>query len=242
MRVLVTGSKGFIGKNLIASLQQDKRIEILEFTHSDTLQKLEEQLLQADIVYHLAGINRPDDPKEFYEGNSDLTRQIVTLLQKHKRAVPIVLSSSIQVLRDNDYGKSKKEAEEVLQDYSRHNNVPVFIYRLPNVFGKWCRPNYNSVVATWCYNITHGLPMQMNDPSVVLNLVYIDDVVKAFMGHLAWQEQAKGVQYCDVTPVYRQSLENIYTQLLAFEENPKKENLDAFAKALYQTYLSYQEN
>jgi len=242
MKVLVTGSKGFIGKNLIAFLRQNKNIEILEFTHSDTLQKLEDQLLQSDIVYHLAGVNRPDDPKEFYEGNSDLTRHIVTLLQKHQHTVPVVLSSSIQVLRDNDYGRSKKEAEMLLQSYAENNNVPVFIYRLPNVFGKWCRPNYNSVVATWCYNITHGLPMQMNDPSVVLNLVYIDDVIKAFMKHLAWQEETSGVHYCDVSPVYQQSLESIYTQLLAFKENPKRENLDAFAKALYQTYLSYQEN
>jgi len=242
MTVLVTGSRGFIGKNLVESLRKSEDIDVLEFTHDDSTQTLEKHLLNSDIIFHLAGINRPKDPKEFYKGNRDLTYRIVSLLQEHQHSVPIVFSSSIQAMKDNDYGQSKKDAEKLLHDYARNNHVPVFIYRLPNVFGKGCRPNYNSVIATWCYNITHGLALQMNDPSVVLNLVYIDDVVKAFMKHLVWQEQTSGVHYCDVSPVYQRSLESIYTQLLAFKENVKREDLDAFAKALYKTYLSYQEN
>ena len=179
--VLVTGSKGFIGQNLIEGLRRVDNIEIKCFDINDDLSTLRKHLENADIVFHLAGINRPDNVAEFEVGNVDLTRTIVNMLEKKKNYAPIVLTSSIQADLDNPYGISKKKAENILFNYRRKNRVPTYIYRLPNVFGKWCQPNYNSVVATFCYNIAHGYDIQISDVNRPIELVYIDDVVEALI-------------------------------------------------------------
>ncbi|MBE2233844.1 MAG: SDR family oxidoreductase [Anaerolinea sp.] len=181
MNVLVTGSRGFIGQNLIAWLQQLPDIQVLEFDQEHTAADLAERLAVADLIYHLAGVNRPQSVEEFRTGNVDLTAQMCELLLQGGRATPIVLSSSIQAELDNPYGASKRQAEQVLADYAARSGAPVAIFRLSNVFGKWCRPNYNSVVATFCHNIAHDLPIAISDPSREVPLVHVDDVVQAFL-------------------------------------------------------------
>lgn len=181
MNVLVTGSRGFIGQNLIAWLQQLPDIQVLEFDQEHTAADLAERLAVADLIYHLAGVNRPQSVEEFRTGNVDLTVQMCDLLLQGGRATPIVLSSSIQAELDNPYGASKRQAEQVLADYAARSGAPVAIFRLSNVFGKWCRPNYNSVVATFCHNIAHDLPIAISDPSREVPLVHVDDVVQAFL-------------------------------------------------------------
>jgi len=239
MHILVTGSNGFIGRNLLAQLSSIKEIEIETFTKDDSVDILKEKVNQADFIYHLAGINRPKDPQEFYEGNRDLTKKIVDLLEKKEKKIPILISSSIQAEKENDYGKSKLQAEEMLKSYAFDNSTCVYIYRLPNVFGKWCRPNYNSVIATWCYNIVHDLPIQVNDASVILNLVYIDDVVHAFIESLKHMDK-DGVAYCNVEPVYRRSLGEIRDLLFLYKKGvPPTNDVDGFEHALYETYMNY---
>lgn len=239
MRVLVTGSHGFIAKNLIERLVKLENLEISTFNKNETIEDLLEKVLQADFIFHLAGINRPENPQEFYEGNRDLTQTVVDAAIKSGRKIPILMSSSTQVEKDNDYGKSKLGGEESLKLYNSTTKASIFIYRLPNVFGKWCRPNYNSVVATWCYNLAHGLPIQVNDETVMLNLVYIDDVIDAFIKRL---DQTKDVDqnYYEVMPVYKKSLGEIRDLLFSFKEKSLSlETLDGFDKALYDTYRYY---
>ncbi len=181
MNILVTGSGGFIGKNLVVWLQQQSDARVLEFDQQHTQQKLADHLATADLVYHLAGVNRPQAVEEFRAGNVDLTAQMCELLLQGGRATPIVLSSSIQAGLDNPYGASKREAEQVLADYAARSGAPVAIFRLSNVFGKWCRPHYNSVVATFCHSIARDLPISISDPSREVPLVHVDDVVQAFL-------------------------------------------------------------
>ncbi|MFZ2360460.1 MAG: NAD-dependent epimerase/dehydratase family protein [Anaerolineae bacterium] len=181
MKILVTGSNGFIGQNLIAWLRRRPEVQVLEFDQEHSLADLAQQLAAADLVYHLAGVNRPQAVEEFRAGNVDLTAQMCELLLQAGRATPIVLSSSIQAGLDNPYGASKREAEQVLADYAARSGAPVAIFRLSNVFGKWCRPNYNSVVATFCHNIARDLPITISDPSREVPLVHVDDVVQAFL-------------------------------------------------------------
>ena len=191
--VLVTGSNGFIGKNLIEGLKRVENIEIRKFDVTDDLELLVGYLKDVDIVFHLAGVNRPQDVAEFKIGNVHLTRKIVDILEKNKQHIPIVLTSSIQVNLENPYGISKKEAENILIEYRRKNNAKIFIYRLPNVFGKWCRPNYNSVVATFCYNIAHGIEIRISDSNKEMELVYIDDVVDEFIHILSDKSQGNRI-------------------------------------------------
>jgi UDP-2-acetamido-2,6-beta-L-arabino-hexul-4-ose reductase len=181
MKILITGSGGFIGQNLIAWLQRQPDVQALEFDQEHTATDLAERLAEADLVYHLAGVNRPQSVKEFRAGNVDLTAQMCELLLQAGRATPIVLSSSIQAELDNPYGVSKRQAEEVLADYAARSGALVAVFRLSNVFGKWCRPNYNSVVATFCHNIARDLPITISDPSHEVPLVHVDDVVQAFL-------------------------------------------------------------
>ncbi len=240
MKVLVTGSNGFIGKNLLERLSRIEDVEILKFDKSSSDDDLENYIKEADFIYHLAGVNRPQNVEEFYEGNSGLTEKIIMIAQKLGKKVPIMISSSTQAERDNDYGKSKLGSEEALRAYHDETGAPVFIYRLPNVFGKWCRPNYNSVVATWCYNITHDIALQINDPSVVLTLVYIDDVVESFVSHL-YHDKADFA--CHVGTTYQKSLGEISDLLEQFKESRNSLVIprvgDGFERALYATYLSY---
>lgn len=242
MKILVTGSRGFIGKNLLERLGRIKDVEVFTFEKNDSLEKLKSLLTKADFIFHLAGVNRPENPSEFYKGNSGLTEFLVQALLESKKRTPLLLTSSIQAELPNDYGKSKKNAENVVEDYSRKSGAPVYIYRLPNVFGKWSKPNYNTVIATWCHNISRDLPIEISDPSIELRLVYIDDVVEHFARHL-FDESQNGIIRPDIFPVYKKSLGEIYTLLQQFKKS--RESLliprvgQGFERALYATYLSF---
>ncbi|MEA2019546.1 MAG: NAD-dependent epimerase/dehydratase family protein, partial [Campylobacterota bacterium] len=166
MKILITGSNGFIAKNLIEHLKVDENNELYLYSKKDSINILEAYVKEVDFIFHLAGVNRPTDVSEFYEGNRDLTRAIVDILESMNKSTPIVFSSSMQVDRDNDYGKSKLEAESYLLNYMERTSTRVFIYRLPNVFGKWSKPNYNTVIATWCHNLTRDFEIQVNDKNV----------------------------------------------------------------------------
>ncbi len=240
MRVLVTGSNGFIGKNLRERLSRIEEVEVVPFDKKDSIDDLEKKIQNIDFVFHLAGINRPKSPQEYYEGNSGLTKRLVEVIQKTEKKIPILLSSSIQAELDNDYGKSKRESENILKEYANQTGAPVFIYRLPNVFGKWSRPNYNSVIATWCYNIARDLPIYIDDENVVLNLVYIDDVVESFVKHL-YDEYSDFD--CKVHSVYKKSLGEIASLLQEFKKSRTSLVIprvgQGFERALYATYLSF---
>lgn len=181
MKILVTGAKGFVGRNLCLTLEQMPDIEVLKYDLGDEA-KLDAYIAECDFVMHLAGVNRPKDPAEFTTGNVVFTEDILEKLAARSNPPPVLLSSSIQVALDNDYGKSKKAAEDAVMVYGEKTGAPVYVYRLANVFGKWCRPNYNSAVATWVYNIARDLPIMVRDPEATVTLVYIDDVVRSFVG------------------------------------------------------------
>jgi UDP-2-acetamido-2,6-beta-L-arabino-hexul-4-ose reductase len=240
--VLITGSNGFVGKNLSVTLAQRPDIKITGFDVADDPATLSTLVAEADFIFHLAGVNRPQSPEEFTTGNTGLTETIIALLQSQGRPTPFLLSSSTQALQDNPYGISKRDAEEVVFAYGRQSGAPVFVYRLPNVFGKWCRPNYNSAVATFCHNIAHDLPIQINDPNVLMTLVYIDDVVDSFLAALDGQPIIEG-QYCVVDPVHTIKLGAIVELLHSFKSSRSDRNIpdmaDPFTKKLYATYLSY---
>ena len=241
MNVLVTGANGFIGQNLISTLKEMPNIEIFEFYKNSSQKELEDYLKRSDIIYHIAGVNRPKDTQEFYKGNSSLTEQIVDILLDNNKQTPIVMTSSAQVGNGSDYAKSKELAEETLKEYAKETNADIFIYRLPNVFGKWSRPNYNSVIATWCYNISRDLPIRVDNPSTILNLAYIDDVVSAFVNHLYRSVDSK--VYYEIDNVFKKSLKEIKELLITFKKS--RENLiiphiaKGFVRALYAIYLSF---
>jgi UDP-2-acetamido-2,6-beta-L-arabino-hexul-4-ose reductase len=238
MKILVTGGKGFIGKNFIEKASSHPLVEDIEILERvDTDESLARKVKKSDFIFHFAGINRPKDKKEFYEGNRDLTERIVNVAKDKEHPPSIVFTSSIQVERNNDYGKSKKEAEEILKNYCDTTGGTVYIYRLPNVFGGGSRPNYNSVIATWCYNFTHNLPIRIDDPSVELRLVYIDDVVNSFIDCLETKDN--GCVFKNVGPVYHKSLAEIHRILKKFNRGELPKNEDAFENALYETYRYY---
>ena len=177
MKILVTGAKGFIGRNLVERLRNLQLGDIYEYDKDSSEGSLEVFCRDCDFVFHLAGVNRPERVEEFREGNYGFTSELLGLLEKQHNRCPVMLSSSTQAEQDNPYGKSKLAGEELLLEYGRRTGAKVLVYRFPNVFGKWCRPNYNSAVATFCYNTAHGLPLQVNGRDTKLRLVYIDDVV-----------------------------------------------------------------
>lgn len=249
-RILVTGSKGFIGKNLISRLVQQKEIEVLEFDKGNTLEDLREQIEFADMIYHLAGVNRPQSLEEFRAGNVDMTAQMCKLLLEARKRTPIVLASSIQADLDNPYGLSKKQAEQVLADYSACSGASVVIFRLSNVFGKWCRPNYNSVAATFCHNIARGLPITISDPGREVPLVYVDDVINAFLGTISELQGANlpvedtgSVSYREISPIYTVTLGRLAELIRSFRESRQSLLLpdlsNPFTYKLYGTFLSY---
>ncbi|MBQ8891789.1 MAG: NAD-dependent epimerase/dehydratase family protein [Bacilli bacterium] len=242
MRVLITGSHGFIGKNLVCRLNEIDDIEIVEFNKEDDFSKIKDELLKLDFIFHLAGVNRPTDVKEFYTGNTSLTEDIINEVESQKLDIPILITSSIQAELDNDYGKSKKEAEEIVSKYGEKHKA--YIYRLHNVFGKWCKANYNSVVATFCYNIANGLDITINDKDKTLNLIYIDDVINEFLNVLETGKPScikNGI--CYVSPVYEKNLGYIADKIKEFNVSMKSiivpETGDDFVKKLFSTYLSY---
>ncbi len=240
MKILITGSNGFIAKNLIEHLKRDENVKLYLYSKDDSLSILEAYLKEVDFIFHLAGVNRPQNRDEFYEGNSQLTETIVNILIKNNKSTSILLSSSIQSKIDNDYGKSKKEAEKFLLSYSKQTNANIYIYKLPNVFGKWSKPNYNSVISTWCSNVANDLDIQVNDKSVKLHLVYIDDVVKSFIEKL---DLKSNEQYFSIDTIYKKTLGEIEELLYEFKNNRDSlliQNVaSGFERALYATYLSY---
>ena len=241
MKVLITGANGFIAKNLRVTLGKMEHIEVSKYTRENTLDELESYIKEVDFIFHLAGVNRPENKEEFYEGNSSLTKTIIELIQKHNKKIPILLSSSAQVGNDSDYAKSKEEAENLIVQYSKDNHVNCFIYRLPNVFGKWSKPNYNTVIATWCHNITRDIEIQVNNRDAELTLVYIGDVVHAFLNHLYLNQSSE--IYFEVKKVYKKTLGEIEELLYMFRDS--RQNLlipniaQGFERVLYATYLSF---
>ncbi len=242
MKVLVTGSNGFVGRNLISNLSLNKEIEIYKYDRDSTPEELEEYTKNCEFVFHLAGVNRPEDPKEFMEGNFGFTSTLLDSLKKHKNKCPIMISSSIQAALDNDYGKSKKAGEDLIFEYGKKNKVKTFVYRFPNLFGKWCRPNYNSVIATWCYNVSHNEEIQVNDETKELTLAYIDDVCNELIKCLDNKETKEG-NYCIVPITYTKTLGEIANLIKSFKQNDRgimvPSTGDVFTKDLYATYISY---
>lgn len=242
MKILVTGAKGFIGKNLISQLKNLNYTDIFECDKDTDLSQLEQYCKEADFVYHLAGVNRSELQSDFMEGNLGFTSNLLNMLKKYYNTCPLMISSSIQATLNNPYGTSKKAVEDVIFQYSEEMGVKVFVYRLPNVFGKWCKPDYNSVVATFCKNIASNLPIIVNDPNVVLNLVYIDDVIAEFIKALHGEVNRNGL-FCEISTVYTTTLGEIVKLIYSFKNSRNEltvlNMLDEFTKKLYSTYLSY---
>lgn len=254
MNIIVTGARGFIGKNLISTLNnvregKDKSFEmneditIFEYNSDTNLEFLDLYCKNADFVFHLAGVNRPVDQTEFMKGNFGFTSVLLDTLKKHNNFCPVMIASSIQAELDNPYGVSKKAGEDLLFAYGRETGAKVYVYRFPNVFGKWCRPNYNSVVATFCHNIARGLPIKINNPDVLMTLVYIDDVVTELIRALNGQVSIKN-GYCYVPVKYKITLGEIASLINSFYESRETRYVpdvseDSFSKKLYSTYLSY---
>ena len=240
-RVLVTGSKGFVGRNLCSVLRRREDIELYEYDVNNKPEDLDSALGKVDCIIHLAGVNRPEDPKEFETGNAGSLKEICSKLQELGRAPNFILSSSIQVELDNPYGKSNRSAEEVLKCFAETTGAGCVVYRFKNLFGKWCRPNYNSVTATFCHNIANGLPIHISDPENEIELTYIDDVVEAFISEL--ETVSPGFRFAQPLPSKCIGLGELAEKIRSFREMRTSLNLpdfrDTFERALYGTYLSY---
>lgn len=241
MKVLITGADGFIGKNLRVALSERDGLEALPVNRSTSNAALAQAIAQADAVVHLAGVNRPQDPSEFVVDNAGFTAKLCELMRASGRAVPIAFASSIQAERDNPYGLSKRTAERHLTDYAEQVGAGVGIYRLANVFGKWCRPNYNSVVATFCHNVARNLSIRVDDPAARVQLVYVDDVVTEFLRFLS--APPKGAVMLKAGPVYTISVGELALQIEAFDAVRRTlvtERVgEGLVRALYATYVSY---
>ncbi len=271
MKILVTGAKGFVGKNLCTQLNaikegKDRRFpelsidEVMEYDLDSTPSQLDDYCRKADFVFNLAGVNRPENPEDFKKGNFGFASALLDALKKHRNRCPVMLSSSIQATligryAGHPYGESKKAGEELFFDYANETGAKVLVYRFPNLFGKWCRPNYNSAVATFCNNIANELPIQVNDPSVELELLYIDDLVDEMLAALQGKEHhcefdgvdtvlTAGGRYCAAPHTHKVTLGEIVGLLEQFKAQPHTLVIPeipegSFAKALYSTYLSY---
>ena len=271
LNILVTGSKGFVGKNLICTLEalKDGRDrtrpnleigEIFQYDRDTDPILLEEYCKKADFVFHLAGVNRPQNPDEFMEGNYGFSSRLLEILEKYENTCPVLLSSSTQAslegrFSNSVYGQSKLAGEELFFEYGKKTGAPVLVYRFPNLYGKWCRPNYNSAVATFCHNLAHDLPIQVNDPSVELELLYIDDLIQECLTALEGNPHRcdlDGLQilpspsgnYCYVPTTHRATLGEIVSLLETFKKQPDSLVMPeipqgSFEKKLYSTYLSY---
>lgn len=239
MNVLVTGASGFLGKNLIITLAKLSYLNVMTFSKADT--NLAELVEKADIIFHLAGVNRPTSNEEFLLGNSLLSETICDLVKKQNRNIPIVFASSIQAAADNPYGQSKLAAENHFLDLEEKTGNSIYIYRLPNVFGKWCKPNYNSVVATFCYNIANNLPISIHDKNTKLELVHVGDVVTSFIRLL--KANNSGVKYIEIDTIYRTTIEHLADRLYSYRDSRSTLIVDevgsGFDRVLYATYISY---
>ena len=271
MKILVTGAKGFVGKNLCAQLNNIREgknksygdltiSEVFEYDIDSSLEQLDSYCQSCDFVFNLAGVNRPQNQEEFMQGNFGFASTLLDLLKKHKNSCPVMISSSIQAtlagrFGNSEYGKSKKAGEELMFEYAQETGAKVLVYRFPNLFGKWCRPNYNSAIATFCHNIANDLPIQVNDRSVEMELLYIDDLVDEMINAILGNEyrcEFEGVEtlpseagrycYCPIT--HKTTLGEIVDWIYAFAEQPKTLTIpeipeNSLAKKLYSTYLSY---
>jgi UDP-2-acetamido-2,6-beta-L-arabino-hexul-4-ose reductase len=241
--ILVTGSDGFIGRNLCVALEREPNFEVLGFDVNHPAADLPKLTSRADLVFHLAGVNRPKDAKEFMAGNADLTASLCEALAVAGRRAPLVLSSSTQAELDNPYGRSKKAAEDLVLQYHQRTAAPVYIHRFPNVFGKWSRPNYNTVVATFCHNISRGLPVQISNRANGIRFVYIDDVVHAFLDIVRGDQHAPSEPRQDLQPVYTITLGELHDLIISFHEGRAKALLpdlsNPLVKYLYSTYVSF---
>ena len=244
--ILITGAGGFVGKNLVATLRTAGYTDLMLFEKDDTPETLVDYCRRAAFVVHLAGINRPTDPSEFYTGNAGLTDTLLANLEAAGNTAPVLVTSSTQAELDNDYGKSKRQAEEAIFAHRRRTGATVYVFRMPGVFGKWCRPNYNSVVATFCHNVAHGLPIQVRDSAFSLPLVYIDDVVAcilaAFDGDVMMDRSATPI--CHMHPIHEVTLGRLAELIQGFAAGRTSLAVPdlapgSFEKKLYSTYLSY---
>jgi UDP-2-acetamido-2,6-beta-L-arabino-hexul-4-ose reductase len=242
VKILVTGAKGFVGKNLIAALRNLGYSDIWEYDIDTDPTLLDGYCQEAEYVFHLAGVNRPVESSEFMEGNFGFTERLLEAMKRAGNKCPVMFASSTQATLDNLYGKSKKAGEDLLFAYARDLEVKVLVYRFPNMFGKWCRPNYNSGIATFCFNITHDLSISVNDPNVVMSLVYIDDVVEEMLQALQGKENRIG-DFCAVPTQHTISLGAIVDLLYSFKKSRGDLSIpwmaDSLTRKLYATYLSY---
>ena len=242
MKILVTGASGFIGKNLVAELKNKGYKDLLLFTKENSLEVLEEYTKVCEYVFHLAGINRPEDEKEFMEGNFGFTSKLLELLKANGNKAPVLITSSTQAEKDNPYGRSKKAGEDILFDYQKETKAKVYVYRLPNVFGKWSRPNYNTVVATFCHNIARDIDIQIKNPDAELNLSYIDDILEEFTRALEGIPTFQD-DYCVVPVTHNIKLGELANLIKSFKESRTNLSIakmeDALTKKLYSTYLSF---
>ncbi|HBJ19309.1 MAG TPA: capsular biosynthesis protein, partial [Clostridiales bacterium] len=258
MNILVTGAKGFVGRNLVAALENirdgkdrtrgmNPDIDIFAYDLDTDPALLDGFCRDADFVFHLAGVNRPEKEEDFMRGNFGFTSTLLDTLKKYHNRAPVMISSSIQARLDNPYGNSKRAGEDLVFSYGKETGTKVLVYRFPNLFGKWCRPNYNSVIATFCYNLSRDLPIRVNDPSVTLELLYIDDLIDEMISALKGEEHTAhedGRIYAQVPVTHRVTLGEVVSLLTSFTEQPKtlmmpKIPAGSFEKKLYSTYLSY---
>lgn len=245
MRIVITGADGFIGKNLRVRLCELGHTQVTEITRASLTKDVQHATAEADCVFHLAGVNRPKDPTEFTTGNAEFTRSVCDALAAAGRKARVVLASSTQAAQDNPYGRSKAAAESAVRAYSAASGAPVHVFRLPNVFGKWARPNYNSAVATFCHNVANGLPISVNEAAPPLSLVYVDDVVQALVNCL--QAPAQGATAPDefdfVAPVYSTTVAEVAATVRGFADSRSTLLTDrvgtGLVRALYSTYISY---
>ena len=241
MRIVITGADGFIGRNLDVRLGELGYADIARITRHSSAEDLEAALKEAEFVFHLAGVNRPKDVSEFVSGNAGLTETVCALLAGSGNKAPVVLSSSTQAGLDNSYGHSKRAAEEAVFNHGERTGAPVYVFRLTNVFGKWSKPNYNSAVATFCHNIARGMEIRVNDPAAALRLVYIDDVVEAFVALLRTPPRAAG--FVEAGPEYETTVGYVADTIRGFPASRKSLITDrvgtGLVRALYSTYLSF---
>ena len=243
MKILVTGANGFIGKNLTCHLKE-KGYEVLPYDKESSRNDLKTYIKEADFIVHLAGINRPIKEEEFLDGNVNFTKALLDELHASGKKIPLFFSSSTQAEKDNPYGRSKKMAEDQIFAYGKENDNPVYVYRLYNVYGKWCRPNYNSVIATWCYNITHGLPIEINENAPAIDFVYIDDICDEVLNLIEGDKKGKK-EICYIPVHDKKTLKEIASLLYSYKESRVKHEVPRidtpFNAKLYATYLSYYE-
>ena len=246
MNILVTGAKGFLGKNFVAYLKTIKSsidssdYNIFEYDTDCEISAIDEFTKECDFVFHFAGVNRAKNDEDYTRGNAGFTKLLITCLKKNNNKSPIVMSSTIQAVMDNPYGKSKKAGEDLLLEFSRENSNPVCIYRLPNIFGKWGRPNYNSVVATFCHNISRGLDIKINDPNAKVTFVYIDDIIKQFVNMLESREYH---EFCEILNTYNTTVGELAKLIYSFKDSRENKLIpdlkDEFINKLYSVHLSY---